>query len=452
MERKEIFFLICILAIIFAIDVIIISHIPADKIYGDEVFYFHQALKIREGKFMNFQNTQPLLYPLFLSLFINASPFFLRLLNVFLLIISLVLLFYYSKRFSNLALLVVLVFGFNSLILLLTSTLYTEILFFVFLFLSFIVFENIKNSKKILPWIGFGIILGLACQTRVTGLILFMFFLFYILLKDKFQFHHFLCFLTMFLVLLPWFLVGGWNFLIEKQIGSYFDIVGPIKSILKYWWPLTPFLFFGFYTAIKQKKEDLNMILLFCLVCMVILISFTGVMFERHFSIVFPFLSIISIIGVEKIINKNYKKAIKIIVFVFLIFLLGFYIFFSFKNFKTPDQVYSQHFYLKIPDNCIEIKKWEVDGKMIELPVFDQQGEKIYSTTIKLDKNYSKIVLLYADDYGRLNINNTFFNFNDPFVPKVFKFDFVEGIWRIELMINNVINIGGIGQVLICQD
>ncbi|MEM1577989.1 MAG: hypothetical protein QXM27_03205 [Candidatus Pacearchaeota archaeon] len=457
--NKQYLFLIFVLAVIFLINLIITLKIPKQILFGDEAFYFDQAAKIREGKFVNFQNTQPLLYPSFLSIFVGSnSTFLFRLVNLFLFIIALILFFIYSKNFFDnylFSYIAMIIFAFNGLIMSLAVSIYTEILFFVFMLACFIIFDKIENKNNIFPWIIFGLVLGLTLEARITGFFVAAFFLIYILIKNDFKFHHFISFFLAFLILMPWLLLGGFKFLFEKQIGSYFRIITPFNFILKYWLPFLPFLLFGIYIAFKEKIKLMKKIILFCLVCFIILISFGGfMMFERHWAIIFPFLSIISIKGFEKIIihSKNFRLNLRIFFILLIISLFVFYFYINITNFKLPSSIYSQKLYLQIPENCIEIKEWKVNNKTISLPIFDQEDRIVYSNITMLEEKYNKIVLFYADDYGSIKINNNLIGeMHDPLNPHIFYFNFTNGSWKIDIEIINIINVGGIGQVLICK-
>ncbi|MEM2768672.1 MAG: hypothetical protein QXR88_01005 [Candidatus Pacearchaeota archaeon] len=458
--NKQYLFLILILVIVFLINLITILKIPKQILFGDEAFYFDQAAKIREGKFINFQNTQPLLYPSFLSIFVGFnSTFLFRLVNLFLFIIALILFFIYSKKlFDNylFSYIAMIIFAFNGMIMLLAVSIYTEILFFVFMLLCFMIFDKIEDENKIFPWLVFGLVLGLTLETRITGLFVAAFFLIYILIKNDFKFHHFISFFLAFLILIPWLLLGGFKFLFEKQVGSYFRIIGPFSFIFKYWLPFLPFLLFGIYVAFKEKIELMKKILLFCLVCFIILISFGGfMMFERHWAIIFPFLSIISVKGFEKIIKclKNLRLNLFRIFFILLVIsFFVFYFYINITNFKLPSSIYSQKLYLQIPENCIEIKEWKVNNKTVSLPVFDQKDRAVYSNITTLEEKYNKIILFYTDDYGSIKINNTLIGeMHDPLNPHIFYFNFTNESWKIDVEIINTMNVGGIGQVLICK-
>jgi hypothetical protein len=85
-NKERLIVLICFL-LLFIFYFILIFLIPKNQIYGDEIFFYDQARKIYEkGEFVNFQNTQPLLYPLFLSLFYK-NIIVARLVNILLMLI-----------------------------------------------------------------------------------------------------------------------------------------------------------------------------------------------------------------------------------------------------------------------------------------------------------------------------------------------------------------------------
>jgi 4-amino-4-deoxy-L-arabinose transferase-like glycosyltransferase len=466
-NKEKLIVSICFL-LLFIFYFILIFLIPKNQIYGDEIFFYDQAKKIYErGEFVNFQNTQPLLYPLFLSLFYK-NIIVARLVNILLMLISSFLLFLCIRKNFDLktALFGTLIFALNPLTIMLAVSLYTEALFTFLLLLSFLIFDKIKKSNSYIVWICFGILLGLLSEARVTGLLVALFFFIYATIKQNLKLQYFLSLITAILLFIPYLALGGINFLFEKQMGVYFDFIKPIIFIGKFLWPMFLFLFFGiYYKQEKNKKEFVLFHLFFVIAIFILLTSFTAILFERHLFILFPSLTIITAAGFYSLLKR--KKLLKI--FIILLFLSCFFYFFIiFKLTKLPNQYYQQSFYLQIPKDCIEIKEVNAtsnfkiinktlirnNGISIDLPYLNQpSGQTLYFFKFLPKENYSHLILKYADDVGIVIINNTVIgHIEDIYREDIFEYNFTasEPV-EIDILIENIINVGGIGQILICK-
>ena len=474
LEGKETAVLFICFSLIFIFYLILVFQIPADKIYGDEIFFYDQAKTIAEkGEFVNFQNTQPLLYPIILSLFYK-NLIFSRILNVLLIIFSSILVFVYLKKNFDFktALFGMMVFVLNPLTILLGVSLYTESVFTFLLLSSFLIFDKIKKSNSWISWVFFGIILGLLSQARITGLLVAFFFFAYLSLKQNLKLQHLFCAIITISIVIPYFALGGLSFLFEKQIGVHFDFVKPFVAIGKFLWPMAFFFLLGIYFCSKtekekSKKEQILLHLFFLIVIFILLSSLTGIVFERHWFILFPSFVIVASAGFYDLFK--FKKKFRLFFFIIFFISIIFY-FLLILNLKLPHNYYSQFFYLEIPEKCIEIKKVNITnnfqfdeeknilvrdkGKTIELPYLSQpQGQFLYFFDFFPQDNYSYLILEYADDVGIVIINDLVVgHITDTYAPDVFEYNFTKNkSTEINILIENVINIGGIGQILICK-
>jgi hypothetical protein len=383
-------------------------------------------------------------------------------------LISSFLLFLFIRKNFDLktALFGTLIFALNPLTIMLAVSLYTEALFTFLLLLSFLIFDKIKKSNSYIAWIYFGILLGLLSEARVTGLLVAFFFFIYATIKQNLKPQYFVSLIIAILLFIPYLALGGINFLFEKQVGVYFDFIKPIIFIGKFLWPMFLFLFFGiYYKQEKNKKEFVLFHLFFVIIIFVLLTSFTAILFERHLFILFPSLTIIIASGFHSLLKR--KKLLKI--FIILLFLSCFFYFFIiFKLTKLPNQYYSQSFYLQIPKDCMEIKGVNAtsnfkiinntlirnNGISIDLPYLNQPpGQTLYFFKFSPKENYSHLILKYADDVGIVIINNTVIGYiEDIYREDIFEYNFTasEPV-EVDILIENVINVGGIGQILICK-
>lgn len=465
----------------------LIFQIPKDILYGDETIFWDQAQKISQGKFVNFENTQPLFFPLVLSLFLK-DLFLVRFLNSFLILASgLILFFIVRKNFNNffasiaLFLFLSYLFSIHSAI-----TLYTEAWFTFFLLLIFLFFEKFKKGENNLFLIFYGILLGLLLQSRVTGIWVLVFLFFYLFFQKTLKKTHFISFFTALFIFLPYFFLGGLKFLQEK--GNLFSItslenlltffLSQIFNSFYYLFPILPFFLIGVISYFKTKEINptIKFHFSFILFGLVLGLMIT-VQFSRYFYLIFPSIIILSIFGLKESFIFLKTKFNKVFVF-FLIFLsLSLFFFFSVRveQLYSPQKFYQQRYFLKIPSFCQEIKNFYLvknikpkpgeeileiklaeKKEKIELPFLNQPSFSLYLyfNEIKINKNYNFLVLSYLDDNSILFLNqkeigSTF----DPWRGHIFEIKIEkEKNYLLSLLIYNSINIGGIGQVLLCQE
>ncbi len=475
--------IIIFLIFLFFYSWIILNVFDKNVLYGDEVFYWEQAKKIREEfKFINFQNTQPLLYPIVLSLSF-PSVVASRLISVFLFLIANLLFFYLNKKYifiktTNPKLyefFSILLFFIFPLTVFFATSMHTESLFFVFLFLTLIVFfkilsfQDLKQTKvkNIIYYLLFGFFLGLTMQARIVGVPLSLFLILYLLFLKKINKFFVFSFILSYSIFIPYLLLGGFEFLSAKSSpvlileNTILQLLHHLFNIFYFWWPFIILIFIGIIEALKKRDILLRFWVWFFLFFLFFSVL-TELFFLRYGMLSVPSIIVCLFIGYDKLRQKINKKLL------FLIFLilisLQITTIFKFKNFALAKFYYSNWYFIKPPEDCLEIKDLLVSDRtsdkfdiaQIKLPYFEQPPYKVYEYffIFSPDKEYNYLILNYIDDIYALAINGEKIikEKSEPFKAQIIRHNFLPGEeYGVNILVGNQINIGGIGQILICS-
>ncbi|OGK62813.1 hypothetical protein A2334_01210 [Candidatus Roizmanbacteria bacterium RIFOXYB2_FULL_38_10] len=445
-----------------------IFFLPSFRLFGDETFYWVQATAIRErGAFILFESTNPFLYPLLLSLF--DKPHVARLMNIIFIICTGFVLNILIERYGkdkitlkdkHIYILLFLLFPLN---LIYAISLYSEALF-IFLFSLMLIYLHdflYKPSWKMSVFTG--ILIGLMVLTRLVGFqLLFLIFIFLIITK-RMKLLHIAAFIIPVLCVIPYHLVAGHVFLDNRLIDIILleDFVLMLFhgcfQLFYFWGPWFAFFCIGVYDILKRKDGGMVYVyLLFAWIGMNTFLTFT---YFRHWYILTPLVFLITARGIQISLPylKNHKIWAVIIVFLlyFPYFLLteGKYIFPQYSN--------KNHYFLKTPLFCEEIKKLDVTASnksfTVTLPYFMQKQSSIYEyrTIMNPKQKMNYMVINYADDDIDVFIGTKrkFSRKDASFVPQIVPIlvETYEPI-PITIRIKNRTLMGGIGQILLCTE
>lgn len=471
------FIIFIILQGIFAF--VINSYFSSNRLYGDEVFYWFQSRAIRENfQFVNFQNTQPLLFPLILSFFNSLN--LARIFNSFLIILSSIIFIFYLLE--NLEIQKEKVLFYISVILLLffvspftiffALSLHTEALFTLFFILALLLFPKVIRVLEIKFLIIFGLILGLAMQTRITGLFLFFYFLFYLLITRQFKLNHLISFIIAILIFLPYLSIGGLSFVEAKASPTLaledftLTIINRLYQGLYFWWPFLILIFLGILEIFKTNNDFGKFHFWFALSFFIFSI-FIPIFFPRYWFILLPSFIIFIYFGFQKL-NQLFGERVYILIPLFLgLLLLQGYTDLNNKALILPNLYYKNQYFLRLPSDCFEIKELIAVPRnenenlrqfaKISLPYFEQPVNLPleYFFYFNSKKTYNFLVLNYVDDQYSLAINGEkIVDLKDGlWEPQLFEYRFLKDQPNtVNILVINHSNIGGIGQILICQE
>lgn len=448
---------------------LILTYPYQNYLIADEVFYYDQALKLRQGRLVNFENTQPFAYPTFLALLITENIMLLRVGNAALTALSVFLLFNLVEQKLKLrrsAQVAVLLFGLSPWTVMVATSLLTEALLILSILLSFLLYEKIddkKNSKNIIL---LGVAIGIAMETHITGIILLPFFLFVSLIEKKILRFAPAALIALF-IFLPYPILTAGKFIIEKAAltAERFLITSQLLEFLtipyfEQFWPLPQLLFifvifYGISSLRSRPWIELSFVVLFVLGVTII----PGGIFGRHFYSTLPFLSLFIAAGVEK---AQKDKLVLVLYFLFFVIFaltsLG-DAFGTFFNIQRPVYLTFQRFYITPPENCtLLMSNWTYtinnETEIINLPKFDQPSRSvaIYTKKIILDVPISHTYLSFIDDEVDVNLDGEhIWSHRTSIKSTIIPQNLTVGMHEFELRVYNWMNIGGVGQVMLCK-
>jgi hypothetical protein len=470
---KNKIFLVLILAVYF----FIIWQSPV-FLTGDEVFYYQQALHIQNGEWRFFENTQPLLLPLILAITLTKNIFIMRAIMALIMCAAINFLYDFAKERYNerTAFFTVLFISTNLFTLSLATSIYTEALSMLFCILSLISYFKIKEHGKMTEFIRLGLWLGLGIQSRVTGLVMMgSLTLMPIVERAIIYFKEdlgwlinrkFLLSMAISLaIFIPYLFLGGSKFLLEKTgwgLNHHFDQY--FERPIHFFQIINPafFIFFiiGLFSFSKSKNAWLVALILLFLIPT---LGLNHLIFKRHFYPIIFFSSMIAGQGVDWFVSL-FKKKIFITLFCSLLLAASAISVFNFA--KKPFYFYRQIFFTEAPEGCLLLdKNWifiaNKKRKTVNLPVFDQPGsQKInefkkgtYLNERFIDKSYRWLFVSYLSSYGHLYIDDKLafkdFSISEANLRSYF---LAPGFHKFVFDVWAETNVGGLGQVLFCED
>ncbi len=437
----------------------ILVNVESGTLTGDEVFYYFQAQNLKEGKLVWFEYTQPIFTPLVLALYPFTDPVILKILfSALLFSLSALVLYLLARKVVNqeVAVIASLIFILHRATINMSGWLYTEALFVLLLLLSFLLFYDIyrRDNEKWWKYIALGIVIGLAIQTRVIGFIIPLFFIVILLLekwRKLFGKKVIASFVIAGLITLGYIFTNTLNFLSEKSGGLF--LLSNLKSLYdiapKY---LTlPFIILFVISLFLKHKDEERFLLYFIVYYLLLLFLISNIFFPRYLYIIIPFASIF-------IAKLFFEKGIKYVAIVLFVVLIG-YTIYSAPN--LPGTL-SQNYYVQAPEGCEEIKEFTYSCRghgfeaKVSLPLFDMPvgADCNLRTDFELAENKSYIYIGYIDDYGTVFLDGSWKSIQtrDMWVPTILAQNLSKGNHSVSIDIHNGINIGGLGQVLLCDE
>lgn len=350
--KSEIFkekFLLVIFLLILSVT-IMFNRLSLSTLHFDGCCFAQQAKEIiATGEWLVphfggevFLDNKPPLYMWILALFgriFGFNNFSMKLPSAILGTFSVIFVFIIISKFFNNT-----IFGFlTSFILLWTQqfiyysrAVTMEILFALFLFLSFVSFWLGYNYKINAGFILMGVFAGLAVMTRnIPGFLpYFIVFIYLLYLHDYSVFKniYFLIGIIVSLIIcLPWHVYMYVKFG-DKFVSSYFFVIAKyffqerrlwyeyIRKLLETYWPWVPFLVMGLYDEIKlivkSYKKDFSSLMFFYILVWFLLIQISKYKFPQHMVPLYFPLAIFSAKGLLKIDEKKNYLFTRIFIFI----------------------------------------------------------------------------------------------------------------------------------------
>jgi hypothetical protein len=443
----------------------------------DELFFFDKGIRF----FENFFHTQQV--GLLSSLIIFLSPIknivFIRIL--FAGFAAAGLYFYYEfikqKHSEKAALYATILLALGSSIFNVVSLFFTESLFFFILALLLWYYGKTKEWKRKESVI-LASIFACLILTRIVGVFVLVYFLYDFYKHRKIK--PFLALIISMIVFsLYYLIIGGYRFVfsLKMRSGATLTELNPnveslltpeylIKVIGQTFQSSPNYLLFVIivalvWYAIWMFKENWGY--LFTIITYMLLFtqfySFI-ILFERHYFFIFPFLFILIGIGLSLIETKWLRRTIMGLLIVFILLGTLGSITYRVNEFSQSENKYP-HFYQTSPEGCVDLRnEWRVSNNEISevknLPQVQQTWDSTftYEFMFSPEQDYSSLTLQYISSKVSTRVNGDLLQAKpgELFGPIVYEYFFKPGEkYLISLEVYNNFDMGGVGQVLVCE-
>jgi len=258
--------------------------------------------------------------------FTGESVLAAKLLIIILSLLTILIFYAISEElFPKKAFLATMIYSFSSLFLYWGFRVYTEIPLILFILLSF--YCIMKDKYKLA-----GLFSGLAFLTKFTVAILPFSVILFLLYNKKFK--KTILFLSFFLIpLIPWIIFNHlnygniiWDFLAQYEIVDAYGVKQPfsiaLQSIARVLGVLIFLIPFGVYSALKDKKKTLQMMIFYSAIMLGYFIFFIKIKYDRYLFPIFPCLVLIAYEG-SMYIGKSKKLKVFAVLLLIVSVLLG---------------------------------------------------------------------------------------------------------------------------------
>ena len=182
---------------------------------------------------------------------------------------------------------------------------------------------------------------------------------------------------------------------------------------------------------------------------------------DRYWYILIPSILVLYSEGIHFLLHIVQKK--KWLFPVLVILIISFQMLYAWNNIeKTSVQLTMKNrYFLKLPPTCdlvtnilMKDNKKNMQTK-IKLPYFMQAADSqlFYETTVHISKSVKYAYFSYVDDVADVYLNSQFIGtIHDPYNPTAFPVNLKKDQdVTLGLSVYNLKNIGGIGQILLCE-
>jgi hypothetical protein len=310
-------------------------------LWWDEVVYLSLGNSILKGRYEivpNKDTFRPVIFPFFIALsFLIDREVLVRILVAIFSIFSIVSTYYMSKKLFDVktGLLSVLVLISFPLFIFYSNKILAETIFLTFTSLAVTTFYlGMEKDYKFLLLSAF--FTSMSILTKYLGFFLVIIYLVYILLNKKTQIFKkrelYIALIIFFLSLTPWFMINTIYY--RNPIGGFFEnaeIYLPLEKNQSFYFFLVDswnifglsviFIPVGIFYAIKERKNNSLLILIYALIPFVIF-SLLNHKESRYLVSFFPSFACLIAFAIQKILKKNRTFAYGVL---FAALILGFY-------------------------------------------------------------------------------------------------------------------------------
>ncbi|MFT4311209.1 MAG: glycosyltransferase family 39 protein [Candidatus Woesearchaeota archaeon] len=446
MEKIKIKHILITLVIIY----LALVMLTPNKLVGDEVFYYNQAQHIKQFELVDFDRTQPYGYSLFLALSIFENLYYLRFLTALLLILTLYFLYLLikQKRDEKTAKITTIIVGTTFMFVNYSILLFTESIYLLSTLASIYYLEKSIKTKQNKHYLLLTLSLILVLQIKIAGLVNLFVLVTYLLVEKRKEINTKIIssFSLSIISLIPYIIQTNALFLQEKIFSHNFFL-----NILEYYYLIDQIGLVAFILIITsllfyKPKENEKIFIYFAALYALILVLSQTYWIDRHILPTYFFVVIIASIGLcQKPITKL-KKIIIILLILTNIFYMSYIP-------KTD----GSSFYTEIPKGCINPQVY-IGSEPINQPYFSQEARTFqnYKTNFYFNQTNMTIFISYVSDQV------TSFVLNDKdltqnisvlsFEDNIINVEVNQSYHNLSFLIMNPSNIGGFGQLLICEE
>lgn len=428
---------------------------PLNALVGDEVFYFFQAQALLLGELRWFSETSTLLWPLVLAP-LSFSPLAGRALSISLGVLLILFFFSWvqtreSKKFALVATLVLLS---HPQLLAIFTSLYSEGLALLLIVGLFYLVEQYLDKFKSgretrLAALSIGALFGCLLLARFSAITLAVYPLARLLLnagglRDKFRGGlELVASLALgFCLLLLWLWYSGNNlFQIKTQGPDIGLIVQALEQLPSYF--STSLLVLGCLGLVLHPRAWASKVMLASLLAGLLTISSVHQLFPRYLF----FLLLPLALTTAQLLQKLPRSLIGAALILQL--------YFSFTGWSYPGGGRWNRYFISFP-GCKNIER--VLGSCapfnFRLPIFNQPNFSVCAYQFPAETLYANsfLYLAYVDDQGEVFVDGEFKGNFSAFNPGIVDLKAAPGLAEVVVTVSNSINIGGLGQVLLCDD
>lgn len=443
----------------------------------DEIFYYFQGKALEKFDFIWFENSSSFLLPFSIAILPIDNITALRILNALLMALSIYFFAKFVQEYVG-ALITgfsVFLIAINYQIIDVSHLLMSEPLYFLFLFLFLRSYLSSFSTKFTV--IRQGVLAGFSILARVSGLNLLFFLAAHVLLTLKKENQRSITEvlkigIISLVMVVPFLWITDFRTLLNKTAG-FVGTGNRISMLLDVVWrffaPVQLIYAVSFLFALRgiivRRNTIVNSFLLFIFVFFVTLLFSGAYIFERYLVIPVTFFYVILFYGINHLFESRMNRYVATSL-LFLIFASG-----SLYNLFQKEAPYNMY-YLNLPSkSCTELNEFRA-GSSLEYrstPDFSVPpgSQKTYmfifnikeKSDLKSDLRKDQLVLSYISDSVDVKVKwkgLTVFRQYQPSAwsrPYVFDLSEIPGDrkYELKLLIKNEWNIGGIGQVLLCD-
>lgn len=458
----------CIIAFAISFTVYLVTtllYAPADRLTGDEIFFYFQALHLRRFAWVWFEDTQPYLYPILLALSGSDDVTVLRIISSALMATASLAVGTLAERWSGRTgfWIAWMLFSLHQRSLQMATSLLTEPLFAILQALFFIQIDRMYVSAEshARQHIAIGLLLGAALLTRTVALLFLpSLLILFLLRRQRVPLEHY-CYaaISAILVAMPYYGGAAQVFLAEKLAGNpadlHFNTSVITRELPRYFGIGVSTLLVLIAVRIPTSAAFKRQWPVFCFVflTLVAIITVNRDFFPRHlFAIFVPVATLAAVL----ICHVRTSRARSALIFATMLFSSSSLV----SGVRQSPYILSNNYFLSTDSvSAYSIPSFEIvagpsEHRNISLPYFDQPNftEVTYRAHFSTTFPYDAIMLNYVANAARVSLDGAALTdapIASAYESIVLESPILPGLHQLDIAISSSNNICGLGQALL---